>query len=158
MRWYGPEPDPVVSRNRKSELGGKDSVYGDPRTSSEWQDVASERSTDASVLRDGQRVLAELYMLGLVVECYAKALCVEHSGDAPKGSAGHDLITILEQAGFGRMDLPPDCREFAESRDVALRYQVALPHGVDAQEQLNRGRELARWCKVRLNRPSRRRR
>jgi len=87
------------------------------------QDVASERSTDASVLRDGQRVLAELYMLGLVVECYAKALCVEHSGDALRRSVGHDLITILEQTGFGRMDLPPDCREFAESRDAWRRKQ-----------------------------------
>jgi hypothetical protein len=75
-----------VPRNRKPDRDGKDSVYGDPRTSSEWQDVASERSTDASVLRDGQRVLAELYMLGLVVECYAKALSVEHSGDAPRAA------------------------------------------------------------------------
>src|SRR5262249_49549989 len=51
----GHEPDkvvwsgagPVVPRNRKPDRDGKDSVYGDPRTSSEWQDVASERSTDA---------------------------------------------------------------------------------------------------------------
>lgn len=129
-------------------------MYPDPQDALAWQDVASERSTDTVTLQRAERWVAALYMLGFAVECHAKALCAAgHPGrDVPKS---HDLIKILEHAGFHRTDLPRDLREFAETREVSLRYQAALPSAVDLEEQLRRGRTLAGWCRRRLNRPSR---
>jgi HEPN domain-containing protein len=95
--------------------------------------------------------VAALYMLGFVVECQAKALCAAGGRSVPKS---HDIMTILENAGLHRTDLPIDLREFAETRDVSLRYQAALPPTVDLEEQLKRGRNLARWCHTRLKRAS----
>lgn len=99
------------------------------------------------------RWVAALYMLGFAVECHAKALCAASGRPVPKS---HDLIEILELAGIRRSDLPVDIREFAETRDVSLRYQQALPVEVDLKEQLRRGQTLASWCHRRLNRRTRR--
>jgi hypothetical protein len=125
-------------------------VYPDPQTSLEWRDVASERSTDTVTLHGAQRSVAALYMLGFAVECHAKALCAANRRSVP---LSHDLIAILEMAGIRRSDLPLPLRELAETRDVSLRYQAALPATVDLEEQLRRGRTLAGWCNRRLNRP-----
>jgi hypothetical protein len=82
------------------------SVYIDPQTALEWQDVASERSADAMVLHKGNRRLAAVYMLGFVVECYAKALCSARKKGVPKSTGGHDIIAILDRAGISRTFLP----------------------------------------------------
>jgi hypothetical protein len=128
-------------------------VYPDSQTSLEWRDVASERSTDVVTLHGAQRSVAALYLLGYAVECQAKALCAAAGRSVPPI---HDLVVILEAAGFHRTDLPADLREFTETRDVGLRYQTALPVAVDLAEQLKRGRALVGWCNRRLNRPTRR--
>jgi HEPN domain-containing protein len=127
-------------------------MYADPQSDRGWRDVATERSTDTLALQDARRSVAALYMLGFAVECHAKALCAAAGRAIPKS---HDLIKILEQAGFRRTDLPVELREFAETRDVGLRYQAALPSTIDLEEQLKRGQTLAGWCRRRLNRPSR---
>jgi hypothetical protein len=139
-------------------MEGDRSLYEDPRSSTGWQDVASERATDTVALEAVARHVAALYMLGYVVECYAKALCHDAGRPVPRGRDGHDLVAILDRSGVRRTDLPVDLREFADTRDVSLRYQATVPGGIDPQEQLRRGRQLARWCRVRLNRSTRRKR
>jgi hypothetical protein len=129
-------------------------VYQDPQSSQDWRDVASERSTDSMLLQKGQRFVAALYLLGTAVECHAKALCAARDTRVPRN---HGILDLLECAGFKRTDLTPDLREFADTRDVSLRYQVSPPSGIDVEEQLRRGRALARWLHVRLNRTSPRR-
>ena len=44
--------------------------------SQEWADVALCRLADTDALSQGSRDVATIYVLGYVVECYAKALCV----------------------------------------------------------------------------------
>jgi hypothetical protein len=130
----------------------------DPTDSAAWVSSAKERSRDATVLRDGDRPVAALYMLGFVVECYAKAMCCSSARPVPKGTMGHDILHILESSGLRRRDLPRDMRSFAESRDVSLRYQSSLPDGFDYETLTDAGLRLATWCKVRLRRNDRRRR
>lgn len=133
-------------------------MYVDPQTSQDWQDVALERRSDAATLHAGQRSVGTLYFLGFVAEGYAKALCIANGRPVPKGRDGHDIIAILNSAGVGRTVLPSAVRRFAEERDVSLRYQVALPTGVDFSVEFACAQRLTQWCATRLNRQARRRR
>ena len=133
-------------------------MYVDPQTSQDWQDVALERRSDAATLHAGQRSVGTLYFLGFVVEGYAKALCIANGRPVPRGRDGHDIIAILNSAGVGRAVLPSAIRKFAEERDVSLRYQVALPTGVDLSVEFACAQRFTQWCATRLNRQTRRRR
>lgn len=118
-------------------------------TAERWADIARERGVDAVLLKDGGRNLAALYLLGYVVEAYAKALA-QARGRSPRLS--HDLILLLEDCGLRRQDLPPDLRSFADSRSVEMRYEPRLPAGVDFAVEFERGRRLAQFLSIRLNR------
>lgn len=133
-------------------------MYVDPQTSQDWQDVALERRSDAAALHVGRRSVGTLYFLGFAAESYAKALCVANGKPVPKGRDGHDIMAILRGAGVGRIDLPATIRKFAEERDVSLRYQVALPTGVDLDVEYSCAQRFTQWCATRLNRHQTRRR
>ena len=133
-------------------------MYVDPQTSQDWQDVALERMSDAATLHAGRRSVGALYFLGFAAESYAKALCAKIGRPVPKGRDGHDIIAILGSAGVGRVVLPREIREFAEKRDVGLRYQVTLPAGVSLSTELACAQRFTQWCMTRLARPTRRRR
>lgn len=115
---------------------------GQPDSIQAWRDVASERSSDVLSLDQAQRSVAAVYLLGYVIECYAKAMCLFSGVGVPRGQAGHDLVQLLEKSGYRRNDLPPDLREFADTRDVSLRYQAALP---EASMLKNRCVVAERW-------------
>jgi len=120
--------------------------------SARWKDIGRERGTDARKLCDAGRRVAAIYMMGYVVEMYAKALVSETIGTVPKGQGGHDLIMLIEQAGIKRSDLPPDMRKFADERDVALRYETALPSGVDFDSTYQSACALVAYLSKRLRR------
>lgn len=118
----------------------------------QWADIAVERGADAAHLRTGSRELAVVYMLGYVVEAYAKAL--SHArGVAP--AKIHDVILLLEGCGIRRQDLPPDLRAFAEERSVEMRYDAALRG--DYASLVNQATRLAKWLRIRVNRTIERR-
>jgi HEPN domain-containing protein len=112
-------------------------------------DVATERGSDAAALLAARRQLGALYFQGYVVEAYAKALCC---AKGVKPGKTHDIIALIELAGFTRQDLPPDLREYAETRSVEMRYLIKLEPGLDFQSQVERGRRLAGWLRTRVNR------
>jgi HEPN domain-containing protein len=112
-----------------------------------WSDVATERGADAAHLTTGSRQLAVIYMLGYVVEAYAKALS---SANGVKPAKTHDIIVLLEGCGIKRQDLPPDMRAFAEQRSVEMRYDVTLQG--DYTSTLAVARSLAGWLRKRINR------
>ncbi|WP_369137067.1 HEPN domain-containing protein [Modestobacter versicolor] len=112
-----------------------------------WSDVATERGADAAHLMTGQRQLAVVYMLGYVVEAYAKALSTAR-GTRPAKT--HEIIDLLEACGIRRQDLPPDMRAFAEQRSVEMRYEVTLQG--DYASTVAVATKLAGWLRTRVNR------
>jgi hypothetical protein len=118
-----------------------------------WKNVGRERGSDARKLRDADRRIGAVYMMGYVVEAYAKALARQRGHRTPKTYAGHDLIGLLELSGIKGSDLPPNLRKFAMERDVALRYQVSLPAGMDFISTYDGGSALVAYISKRLRRP-----
>ena len=133
-------------------------TYIDPRSAQDWQDVGDERRSDAGALETASRTVGEIYFLGFALEAYAKALCIANGKTVPTGHTGHDVVAILNRAGFSRAVLAPELRKFAEERDVALRYQVSMPPGVDHNAERACAKRLIQWCVTRLSRPVRSRR
>jgi len=117
-----------------------------------WSDVATERGADAIHLKGAQRELATVYILGYVVEAYAKALSRALGNKPPRS---HDIILLLETCGVRRQDLPPDLRAFAEQRSVEIRYEVSLDG--DYVSLVDQATRLAQWLRIRVNRTTERR-
>ncbi|MFE7412069.1 HEPN domain-containing protein [Streptomyces laurentii] len=123
-------------------------MYDDPNTSQEWEDVAQERRTDAMELLRAGRYVACLYYLGFAAECLAKALCAARG----RPTRGHDVLALIEQAGFSPQVLPQNARNFLTDRDVSLRYQAALPDDVKIDEELEAARRFMDWSIKQLRR------
>ncbi|MEU5111523.1 HEPN domain-containing protein [Streptomyces longwoodensis] len=130
-------------------------MYEDPRTPQEWEDVALERRSDAVELRRTERHVACLYYLGFTAECFAKALCVARGRTVPRGRDGHDVLAILEHAGFSSQVLPQEVRTFLADRDVGLRYQPALPEDVKIEDEIKAANRFVNWCTTQLRRQPR---
>lgn len=96
------------------------------------------------------RRLAALYFFGYVAEASGKALCILRG--KKKAPRSHDLIEIIETAGFARLDLPPDLREYAETRSVELRYLMEAEATIDFDEEIRRAQNLSQWLRIRVNR------
>ncbi len=75
-----------------------------------------------------------------------------HSPREKKAPRSHDLIEIIETAGFARLDLPPDLREYAETRSVELRYLMEAEATIDFDEEIRRAQNLSQWLRIRVNR------
>ncbi|GAA3393689.1 HEPN domain-containing protein [Streptomyces roseoviridis] len=124
-------------------------MYDDPITPQEWEDVAQERRVDAMELHRAGRHLACLYYLGFAAECLAKALCAAQGRPAPRG---HDVLALIEHAGFSSQVLPQNTRNFLTDRDVSLRYQAALPDDVKIDDEIEAARRFMIWCITQLRR------
>jgi HEPN domain-containing protein len=121
----------------------------DRAAAASWMDLAAERGADVTALTAANRKLAAVYFQGYVAEAYAKALC-RANGKKPEKT--HNLMSLIETADFKRQDLPPDLREYAETRSVELRYLIQAQATTDFDVELDRGKRLAAWLKIRLNR------
>ncbi|QHC29521.1 hypothetical protein [Streptomyces sp. HF10] len=132
-------------------LGGN-GLYEDPCTPQDWEDVALERRSDAAELRRAERDVACLYYLGFTAECFAKALCVARGRMVPRGRDGHDVLAILEHAGFSSQVLPQEVRSFLADRDVGLRYQFKLPEDVKLEDEVKAANRFVNWCTTQLRR------
>ncbi|WP_185910911.1 HEPN domain-containing protein [Streptomyces sp. WAC07149] len=130
-------------------------MYEDPRTPQDWEDVALERRSDAVHLHSADRQVACLYYLGFTAECFAKALCVAQGRPVPRGRDGHDVLTILAQAGYSPNVLPPEVRNFLSDRDVSLRYQAVLPEDVRIEDEIKAANRFVSWCIKQLRRRTR---
>ncbi|MFJ5090744.1 HEPN domain-containing protein [Streptomyces sp. NPDC088674] len=124
-------------------------MYTDPSTTQDWQDVAHERRADALAMRQLARQVSCVYHLGFTAECYAKALCVARGRTVPRS---HNVLDILEHAGFSSTVLPSEIRVFLADRDVGLRYQVALPDDVRIEDQVEAATRFVKWCATQLRR------
>ncbi|ROQ65864.1 HEPN domain-containing protein [Streptomyces sp. 840.1] len=127
-------------------------MYEDPRTSQEWEDVALERRSDAAELHRAGRHVACVYYLGFTAECFAKALCVARGRPVPRNRSGHDVLAILEHAGFSPQVLPQEVRSFLADRDVSLRYQLVLPEDVEIEDEIVAANRFVSWCIRQLRR------
>lgn len=127
-------------------------MYEDPRTSREWEDVALERRSDAVELYRAGRHVACVYYLGFTAECFAKALCVVRGRSVPRNRSGHDVLAILEHAGFSPQVLPQEVRSFLADRDVGLRYQLVLPEDVRIEDEIMAANRFVNWCTRQLRR------
>ena len=117
--------------------------------------MALERRSDAAALHHAGRHVACLYYLGFSAECFAKALCVARGRPVPRNRDGHNLLAILAHAGFSPQVFSEDVRNFLSDRDVALRYQPALPEDVKIEDEIKAANRFVRWCSTQLRRRTR---
>lgn len=123
--------------------------YKDPDSRFAWRSVGVERGRDGDALKSAGRVLASIYMYGFEAECYAKGIIIsDGSGSVPQS---HDLMALYLKTGMRRETLPPELREFAETRDVSLRYQSVDPPELDEAAVIAATR-FAGWLMKHLDR------
>lgn len=113
--------------------------------------VAECRNRDATSLKDANRLLASLYFHGFAAECFAKAILARSDTSPAATPKGHDLMRLLEEAGFRRQALNTELRAAAENRDVSLRYQADQVASVTA-ESVAHMNQLASWIERRARR------
>lgn len=122
-----------------------------PDTVQEWRDVAQERGADAAALKEKQRHLAAVYMLGYLIECNLKAyITLQGSTPTTRGSAGHDLRGLWEAAGFKLTDVKGAKRWFVETWSTALRYEEGLPPDTDFGELFEAGLHLVGYIQSKM--------
>lgn len=114
--------------------------------------MALERRSDAAELYRAGRHVACVYYMGFTAECFAKALCVARGRSVPRNRSGHDVLAILEHAGFSPQVLPQEVRSFLADRDVSLRYQLALPEDVRIEDEIVAANRFVGWCARQLRR------
>jgi len=125
-----------------------------------WVQVGKIHADAAGQLRVIGRNHIALYLIGYFVECNAKALCCANKRQPPRaGSAGHNLVGLIELGGTRVSDLRADWRHFAQHRQVGLRYEESIPADI-AQPQVydaghTLGSHLARLSWRRLRRTHR---
>lgn len=122
----------------------------------EFDEVARMRSREAGVLEKAQHQLGAVYLTGYVVECYVKHLLQQQGTPFPRGREGHNLRGLWEATGFPEPS--GHAQLFFQHWDTALRYVTELPEGVDADDLLRGGRDLARWVTQRTRQNASRRR
>ncbi|MGW1146162.1 hypothetical protein ACWD6I_14130 [Streptomyces sp. NPDC002454] len=116
---------------------------------SNFNEVANLRAAEAQVLAESKKTLGAVYLTGYVVECRLKHFLHLNGISFPRsGREGHNLRGLWQSAGFtkpyGHASL------FIDHWDTELRYKVALPAGVDAEDLLRGGQRLAGWVATRV--------
>jgi hypothetical protein len=123
-----------------------------PNTTQEWLDVAHERAIDATKLKEQQRRLAAMYMVGYFVECRLKA-CLKHSRKTwSAGREGHNLRGLLEKCGLKLHDLGGHRRRFAELWSTDLRYENSLINEPEFDGLFEGALQLAGYIEKRISR------
>lgn len=126
-----------------------------------FEDVARARARESALLRRHGHSCAAVYLAGYVVECRLKTL-LDRQGKkfSRSGTMGHDLVGLWDTAGLRVRDLSGHKLEFIQFWKTALRYEAALPLGVDVDNLLRGGTELAGMVATRIRhaRPVRSRR
>lgn len=126
-----------------------------PSTVDSWRSVAHERSVDSRRLKEQQRCLAAVYVLGYVIECYLKAYLLRIGKKPPtSGRSGHDLRGLWEAAGLKPHDFTAGKRWFVQQWYTGLRYEVSLPENINFEDLCSEGYKLIgfiqnkiRWAK-----------
>lgn len=127
----------------------------DPATCLEWRGAGRERADDADALVAARREVGGTYLYGFAVECYAKGLIAgRHQDQLPPKYRHHRLMELIYAAGLRRDNLPEPLRDFAETHDVALRYQAGWPPGLDT-ETMESARRLAGLLLKQIDRTAR---
>lgn len=116
---------------------------------SNFNEVANLRGAEVQVLAESKKTLGAVYLAGYVVECRLKHFLHLNGIPFPRnGREGHNLRGLWESAGFtkpyGHASL------FIDHWDTELRYKIALPAGVEAEDLLCGGRHLAGWVATRV--------
>ncbi|MEU9774106.1 hypothetical protein [Streptomyces sp. NPDC047968] len=120
---------------------------------SSFNEVANLRAAEVQVLAESKMALGAVYLAGYVVECRLKHFLHLNGIPFPRsGREGHNLRGLWQSAGFtkpyGHTSL------FIDHWDTELRYKVALPAGVDAEDLLRGGKQLAGWVATRVRQTS----
>lgn len=127
----------------------------DPTTCLEWRGAGRERAEDADALVAARRKVGGTYLYGFAVECYAKGLIAgRHQDQLPPRYRHHRLMELIHAAGLRRENLPEPLRDFAETHDVALRYQAGWPSGLDT-ETMEHAQRLASLLRKQIDRAAR---
>ncbi len=115
------------------------------------EDVARARARESALLRQHGHSCAAVYLAGYVVECRLKTL-LDRQGKrfSRSGTTGHDLVGLWDTAGLRFQDLSGHQREFIQFWKTALRYEAALPLGVDVDNLLRGATELAAMVATRI--------
>ncbi|GAA2058454.1 hypothetical protein GCM10009757_38350 [Streptomyces cheonanensis] len=101
------------------------------------------------VLTEAKQPLGAVYLAGYVVECRLKRFLQLRSIRFPRsGSEGHNLRGLWASAGFSKP--PGHGGLFIDHWDTDLRYKTELPEGVDSEDLLKGGRDLAGWVATRI--------
>ncbi|MFI7274297.1 hypothetical protein [Streptomyces sp. NPDC049879] len=116
---------------------------------SSFNEVANLRAAEVQTLAESKKTLGAVYLAGYVVECRLKHLLHLNGIPFPRsGREGHNLRGLWQSAGltkpYGHASL------FIDHWDTELRYKVALPVGVDAEDLLQGGQHLAGWVATRV--------
>jgi hypothetical protein len=128
-----------------------------PNTADGWLKVGDIHADAAGTLRAAGRAHIALYLAGYYVECNAKAVCMAgHRRPPATGSAGHDLVALLEIAGIRLSDLQTDWRRFMERRRVDLRYEEGMPPDIEGPEMYEAGHALGSYLRRLARRQARR--
>jgi hypothetical protein len=116
---------------------------------SNFNEVASMRAVEVRVLAESKRTLGAVYLAGYVVEWRLKHFLHLNSVPFPRsGREGHNLRGLWRSAGFAKPY--GHAALFIDHWDTELRYKVTLPAGVDADDLLRGGQQLAGWVATRV--------
>ncbi|MGA4857474.1 hypothetical protein ACPCAB_12545 [Streptomyces koyangensis] len=116
---------------------------------SSFNEVANLRATEVQVLTEAKKTLGAVYLVGYVVECRLKHFLQLNGIPFPRsGREGHNLRGLWQSTGFTKPYGHPSL--FIEHWDTELRYRIALPAGVDAEDLLQGGQQLAGWVATRI--------
>ncbi|WP_228976924.1 hypothetical protein [Streptomyces sp. DH12] len=112
-------------------------------------DVAGLRAKETQILADAGQALGAVYLAGYVVECRLKHFLHVRGIPFPRsGREGHNLRGLWETACFPKP--PGHGGLFLAHWGTELRYATELPKGVDADDLLKGGRDLAGWVSTRI--------
>jgi HEPN domain-containing protein len=122
-----------------------------------WLAVANERAADAEALLLKRKTSSGCaYMAGYAIECSLKAY-LQGSGTAfpTSGGEGHNLRGLWRRSGFQISDLQDANGAkafFLKQWSTDLRYEVALPTHLRAEELLQGAKALNGWLQTRCRR------
>lgn len=116
---------------------------------SNFHDVAALRAAEVHVLTSAKQTLGAVYLAGYVVECRLKHYLQLRGIRFPRsGSEGHNLRALWATAEFPRPAGHGGL--FIDHWGTELRYTIVLPTGVNSEDLLKGGRDLAGWVSTRI--------